>query len=851
MILGNGHGRESVSADGLHTAAGELPLKEPQNVAEHESSPPFAEVLLARRRGEESLVLTYSLPFPTPAEGWLGAYVLVPLSSGSATGYVVGVADREPEGEFQVRPILEVLDDSARLSPELVELGRWIASEYCADLAACLQAMVPAGAQEEVVTAYQAVSSADEPAPAQASLFGAEELEPEPSPLLVLLRASDGPLTTAEMESILGQKPSDSELAALIKEGLVRARHVLAPARSSRKTLLALQPVPGADVESLPKRASAQREILREILRRQEPLPLVDLEKRRAAARQLVEKGLARVTSIPVLRRPASHGVGASAATVRQTRHQCAAVAAINQAIDRRQGESALLHGITGSGKTEVYLSAISHALEVGGRAIVLVPEISLTPQTVGRFQARFGDRVAVLHSALGRGERLDEWTRARDGDASIVIGARSAVFAPVEDLRLIVIDEEHEASYKQNSTPRYNAREAALARGRQTGAAVVLGSATPSLESYLAAREGDHRLLVLPERVAGGGLPPVEIIDMRTQPYVRRQALVSEPLEAALRDTLDRGEQAILLLNRRGWAPFVLCRECGEAIRCADCDVSLTYHQRENLLRCHHCGHERPTPLVCSVCHSEHLHPMGTGAERAEQEVREFFPDARLQRMDRDTTREKGAHGRILSRFERGELDILIGTQMIAKGLDFPRVTLVGVLMADTGLHFPDFRAAEQTFCLLTQVSGRAGRGGLGGRVVVQTFSADHYAIEHAARHDYMGFYESEIELRRRHQYPPFSRLANVLSTDEDPFLAQRAAEAFATAAEATRPEEGRVSDANPAALSRLRGTYRFHVEMFAPAASLVAWCRNAWASTPEEFRKGLTIDVDPLSLL
>ncbi|MBD3177971.1 MAG: primosomal protein N', partial [Armatimonadia bacterium] len=756
---------------------------------------------MTRRRGEESLVLTYGLPRQAPEAGWLGAYVLVPLGGGFATGYVIGVTDQEPGGDFRVKRIEEVLDDSARLSAGLVELGRWMADEYCTDLASCLQAMVPAGAQEEVVVAYETADPQEPAAGGQASLFDAEELEPDPPPLLVTLRSADRPLTPADLQSILGRKVESDELDELLRQGSIRRRHVLAPARSSRKTLLALHPAPGADPSLLSNRAFAQREILEELLRRDEPITLIDLQSRRVAAQQLVEKGLAKVTSVPVLRRPASHAVGLPASGIEQTPDQRAAVEAINAAIDRRAGDSVVLYGVTGSGKTEVYLSAISHALESGGRAIALVPEISLTPQTVGRFQARFGNRVAVLHSALGSGERLDEWTRARDGDADIVIGARSAVFAPVSDLRLIVIDEEHEASYKQNSNPRYHARDTALARARQVGATVVLGSATPSLESYLSAREGHHRLLALPDRVAGGELPPVEVIDMRAEPYERRRALVSEPLEAALHETLTRGEQAILLLNRRGWSPFLLCRECGEAVRCNDCDVSLTYHQREDLLRCHHCGHERPTPRQCPVCDSEHLHPMGTGTERAEQEVREFLPEARIQRMDRDTTREKGAHGRILSRFERGELDVLIGTQMIAKGLDFPRVTLVGVLMADTGLHFPDFRAAEHTFCLLTQVSGRAGRSGLGGRVLVQTFGPDHYAIEMASRHDYPGFYEREIELRRRHEYPPFRRLANVLSVDEDPFLAQRAADAFAGAAGAELPAGGQVLGPSAAA--------------------------------------------------
>jgi len=809
----------------------------------------YANILLSRRRGEEGLTLTYSVPPALRGKDLLGAYVLVPLATGLATGYVVGLSHEPPEGEFEVKGIVDVLERSARLSEDLVRLGELTALRTCAALPECLQAMVPAGAQEDVKTAWQAAHPAST---GQAGLFGDEELPPEPNPVLDVLRGASEPLTVAEIKGVLGREVRERDLEALAGRGLARKRHVVVPARTSKKTLLALAPV-GTPVpeESVPARAHTQRALLEKLVTREEPIPLVDLARNRAVANALVQKGLARIVRISVLRRPTAAELKPAAVDLRHTDAQRAAIGAIAGAIDRRAGESFVLHGVTGSGKTEVYLAAIEHVLRAGGTAITLVPEISLTPQTVGRFRARFGDQVAVLHSALGSGERLDEWTRARDGEARIVIGARSAVFAPVSDLKLIVIDEEQEHSYKQNSAPRYHARDVALDRARLSGAALVLGSATPSLESYQAALDGRHRLLSLPDRVGGGQLPEVQVVDMREETWTRRTTLVSEGLSEALQETIAAGHQAILLLNRRGWSPFLLCKSCGEVIRCDDCDVSLTYHQRDRALRCHHCGFERGTPERCPTCGSQHVHTVGAGTERAEQEVRELVSGARVIRMDRDTTREKGAHGRILSAFERGAADILIGTQMIAKGLDFPRVTLVGVLLADTGLHFPDFRAGEFTFSLLAQVAGRAGRGPAGGSVIVQTFCPDHWAVEHAAEHDYAGFFEREIDVRRRSSYPPFSRMANVLASDEESFVAERASESFGAAAERSRPEGGRLLGPTPAAIHRLRGQYRFHCELFAPHDSLSEWAREALSETPEEHRRLLTVDIDPLSLL
>lgn len=825
----------------------------------HDAADPatlYAEVLLARRHGEESLCLTYAVPPELAADsaGLPGAYVLVPLGNGLATGWVIRLATEPPEGEFAVKPVHEVLAGSARLSEDLMRLGEWLAEWTCTPLAICFQTMIPAGAQEEVTVAYEAAEPGA--AQGQASLFEADDMADSHDPVLALFATVDEPLTLGEVRAIVGRELPERTLEAHVRAGRLRARHIVVPARTSRKTLLGLERVGTPEevllhAKALVRKAKAQAEILEQLARCEEPLLLIDLEKRRVAAQALVTRGLARVVRVPVLRRPAASTVGTGKRRFEATPAQRSAVEALRAAIDRRAGESFVLYGVTGSGKTEVYLDAIEHALAQGGRAIVLVPEIALTPQTVGRFQARFGERVAVLHSQLGMGERHDEWTRARDGEADIVIGARSAVFAPVQDLRLIVLDEEHERSYKQESSPRYHARDVALRRARLSGAALVLGSATPSVESYHAALTGEHGLLRLPDRVGGGTLPSVEIVDLRRQTRARRDALVSEPLSGLLTETLAREEQAILLLNRRGWSPFLLCQECGEVVRCHQCDVSLTYHQRDAMLRCHHCGHEEGLLECCPACKSRHVRAMGTGTERAEREVREFVPDARVIRMDRDTTREKGSHARLLSRFERGEADILIGTQMIAKGLDFPRVTLVGVILADVGLHFPDFRAPEHTFSLLAQVAGRAGRGERPGRVVIQTFSADHWAIQTASRQDYQEFYGIESHSREEGLFPPFTRMANVLASDEDEFVAESVAEAFATVANGLTPEGGRLLGPAPCPIMKLRGKSRFHAELYAPRERLGEWVTRTLEGLAPDHRKLLQVDMDPLSLL
>lgn len=515
-------------------------------------------------------------------------------------------------------------------------------------------------------------------------------------------------------------------------------------------------------------------------------------------------------------------------------------------------GDTFLLYGVTGSGKTEVYLQAIARTLAEGKSAIMLVPEIALTPQTVARFRGRFGDRLALMHSTLSDGERFDEWQRLRDGEAWVAVGARSAVFAPLSNLGLIVLDEEHEASYKQESAPRYHARAVARQRARIEGAKVILGSATPGIETFYQASRQDIMRLDLPRRIADRPLPPVELVDMREELRAGNRKIFARSLLAALHEHLDRGEQAILLMNRRGYASFVLCRSCGESVSCPGCSVSLTYHKDHELLRCHMCNFAAVNPRRCPGCGSPYIRYFGAGTQQVAEAASELLPGARILRLDRDTTTRKDSHRMILEAFGRGEANVLIGTQMVAKGLDLPRVSLVGVVAADVALNLPDFRAAERTFQLITQVAGRAGRGDLPGRVIVQTYAPEHPSLVHARQHDYEGFYAREVADREALRYPPYHGLVNVVFSAESQTHAVGAAEA---AAAILRGAEG-LTVLGPAesAIAQIRGRYRVQVLLKAADLDL------ARSALREALRPGrlarpaglrILVDVDPVSML
>lgn len=533
------------------------------------------------------------------------------------------------------------------------------------------------------------------------------------------------------------------------------------------------------------------------------------------------------------------------------TDEQRAALKMICVSIDKFQNSIFLLHGVTASGKTEVYMQAISHVLKDNRSSIVLVPEISLTPQTIERFKSRFGDNVAVMHSGLVGSKRFHEYKRIEQGDARIVVGARSAIFAPVKNLGLIVVDEEHETSYKQEIVPRYHAREAAIKRAELAKCTVILGTATPLLESYYNAKEGKYKLIELTKRLKDKDLPAVSIIDMRRELYRRHYATVfSRPLREGIERVMAKREQAMLFLNRRGFSTFINCRQCGTVLRCKRCDSVMVYHYSKKKLVCHHCNWTKDPPDICPKCRGSYVKYFGMGTERVESELHRYFPDGKIDRMDTDTTKKKGSHDKILGKFKRHNINILVGTQMIAKGLDFPKVTLVGVVSADTTLNLPDFRASERTFSLLTQVAGRAGRGQEGGRVIIQTYTPEHYAITNASRHDYHSFYRREICARRELNLPPFTHLIRLMLRSRKEERVIKAANDLARVIR-NKMKSVKVLGPAPAVISKVRNQFRWNLILKVKDA-------DAAALKLKKILKGLkrpsgvimTVDVDPISV-
>ena len=589
--------------------------------------------------------------------------------------------------------------------------------------------------------------------------------------------------------------PALLDLAKAIKETsfctLAQALRLMFPAqmrgeRIAEKTqeiaVLTVDPAVRAQVLAAQKRAPKRAAILSLLMESEGgELPCETLRAKlgdvRPALNALREMGFVKLDKREVLRSPYGAMERLAAQDPQLTRQQQDVLDTLLPAVTAGKG-AFLLYGVTGSGKTEVFIRAVRHAAQLGKTAIVLVPEIALTPQMVMWFRSRFGEDAAVLHSLLSPGERYDEWRRIRRGEVRVVIGARSAIFAPLENVGLIIIDEEHEGSYIADNTPRYDARELARMRCEREGAALLLASATPSMRSFALAGRGDLTLLTMPRRVNNRPMPEVHVVDMRKELAQGNRSVFSGALLDGLKRCLDAGKQAILFVNRRGYSTFVSCRSCGYTVTCTQCDVSMTYHSAENTLRCHYCGQEQAVPTVCPECGSKYIKYFGTGTQRVEEEVKRFFPDIPVLRMDNDTTRQKDAHERIIGQFRRGEARILVGTQMIAKGLDFPNVTMVGIVAADAMLKLPDYRSAERTFQLLTQVAGRAGRADTPGEVFLQTYDPEHYAIETASRQDYRAFYEAEMVRRKRALYPPYTLIARLLYEADREADAQSAAE-------------------------------------------------------------------------
>jgi len=589
------------------------------------------------------------------------------------------------------------------------------------------------------------------------------------------------------------------------------------------------------------------------------PVPLAEAIRQttcsRSIAHELVKKGFAVIDEVEVRRDPLARFEILPSQPFKLTTAQESAYHAICRSLQEKPGSANspdvfLLHGVTGSGKTEVYLQSLAEAIRLGRRAIVLVPEIALTPQTIERFVSRFPNRVAVLHSQLSQGERFDEWHRIKRGEADVVIGPRSALFAPQPDLGLIIIDEEHEWTYKQSDmAPRYHARDAAVSLAELSGATVVLGSATPDVETYFQTNTGNYKLLQLPERIVHGEqapMPRVSIIDLREELKAENRSLFSRSLHRAIEQVLERRQQAILFLNRRGAATSIQCRNCGHVLICRQCEVPLSYHFTEDKLVCHHCNRVTPVPKICPQCMSRRIKYLGVGTQGLEQEARATFPRARFLRWDSDVIRQSNSHWEILSKFREHKADILIGTQMVAKGLDLPDVTLVGVISADTVLNLPDFRAAERTFQLLSQVAGRAGRGAAGGQVIIQSYSPAHYSLQAASAHDYLSFYETELTYRRQLNHPPYSRLANLMYSHTNDALCQRGAEKMKQLIIEERDARGignlDIIGPAPAFMHRIRGKYRW--QLIVRGSDLPIFLSYI------TFPNGWAIDIDPVGL-
>ena len=613
-------------------------------------------------------------------------------------------------------------------------------------------------------------------------------------------------------------------------------------------------------IKDIEKKAPKQKEVLKFLLENQNKDYIkTELAKKAGTypgtVNRLIEKGYIRSEEKIKRRKPYMEKKDSEEKSFEANKYQKKAIEKIEDNFFNSDfSQTYLLHGVTGSGKTEVYLQLVEKLLKENQGAIILVPEISLAPVMVRRFYSRFGDKIAVLHSNLSPGERYDEWLRLKNGKAKIAIGARSAIFAPVQNLGMIIIDEEHENSYKQGTYPYYHAREVGVKRAKILGIPLVLGSATPSLKSYYFAQKNYFKYLSLPERINKRDMPPVEIIDMRDEMKEGNLSIFSQKLKNNIEDALKRNEQILLFLNRRGYSSFALCRECGHVLRCENCDISLTYHNQENLLKCHYCDYQQEIPRFCPECGSEYIKKFGIGTEKLEEEVKKYFPEAEVDRMDIDTTTKKGAHRKILKKLEKNKTDILIGTQMITKGHDYPGISVVGVITADTILNLPDFRSAERTFQLITQVAGRTGRGDIKGEVIVQTYTPGHYSIQAARKHDYQKFYNKEIKLRNQLNYPPFSKLINIIIEGKKNEKVIRGANDLGSFFDNYQSEILELLGPSPAPIEKLRGKYRWQIIL---KFSKYNKRKHILDEIKEKFLPyklksvKFNIDVDPISML
>ncbi len=804
---------------------------------------------------------TYAIPAPLADAVVPGNRVVVPLRNRAMVGVVLELSERRPE-EHKIKEVAEVLDPLPALPPRLIELGRWLSNYYLAPVGEVFRAMLPPVVEVRQEREFTLTPAGRDYLAELASIGNRSEAQVTEQALLELIEVEGRPIRWGRA----GRLPGGQAAAArLLRRGQLETHEVTRHRKVRTQKIAAWNPdVPPELPFAAPKgkKAAAAQEALERIRRvltsERGPLPVGMLVEQAGVTRAMVER-FARQGKLKVWEESlaveedlfeANFTPPANVLNEEQKR----ALNEIHGWLEAGTFTVGLLYGVTGSGKTEVYLRAIEGALGRGRAAIVLVPEIALT-LWIGRLcRAMFGDRVAVLHSGLPDAERAREWWRVRRGEARVVVGTRSAIFAPLENLGLVIVDEEQESSYKQEETPRYHGRDTAIVRAKLENAVVVLGSATPSMESFHHARSGKYHLLQLETRVENRPLASVEVVDLREDfRQTHRAAPLSERLRAAITERLEAGTQALVLINRRGYSWFVLCRSCGAAVQCENCSISMTYHKRRELLVCHYCGYSRPVPKTCPKCESKHVYFVGEGAEQVEERLRELFSQARIARLDRDTARTKRQYQQVLGAFAAGKLDILVGTQMVAKGHDFQRVTLVGVVGIDTSLALPDFRASERTFQLLTQVAGRAGRGELPGTVLVETYYPEHYAIQCATRQDYVSFFEKELHFRRLMHYPPFTALANVIVRDRKIENAIRWSRQLAGFFAPLESRGVKVLGPAAAPLARLKREYRFQFLLKAPKRAELTRALAAgldFCAQKQIPESAVIVDVDPLSL-
>jgi primosomal protein N' (replication factor Y) (superfamily II helicase) len=832
--------------------------------APNQSVPLYAQVAFPVHLSKS---FTYRLPPSIQQVARVGSRVVAPLGAKPLTGYIVALLPRLRAGtslvESEIKEVAELLDVDPPLTSEVLEITRWVADYYAAPWGEVMRAALPAGIN---ATVEQIVSITPRGRAALSDLEVTSPANVRTSALRLL--DAEGDLDLGAFCLRIGATKTPQWLRELETEGLIerayRTRSTVT--RAKRRKAVRLIKSKGDNSEddesqAGDKRLTTLQQRAIEVLRaHQNTMAVSDLIKAarvsESVIRTLGKRGVVTEFEEDVRRDPLSRAELPDSEVFQLTNAQTGALQAIEERLSEKIFATLLLHGVTGSGKTEVYIRAMQAALDLNRGAMMLVPEIALTPILSRRLRAHFGGHIAIFHSSLSKGERFDEWSRLRSGEARVVLGTRSAVFAPVQNLGVIIIDEEQDSSYRQEESPFYHARDTAIVRAQKESAVVVLGSATPSLESFHNAKGGKYEYLHLPERVLNRPLARAEMIDMR-EVFARRKkpAVFSDELLTAINQTHDRNEQTIILLNRRGYSSFILCRSCGESINCPNCDVTLTYHQTDRILVCHYCNHHQRAPLQCPTCSSKYIYYVGEGTEQIEELLRQRFPTMRIGRIDRDTKSRRHQFEKTLLDFGKGELDLLVGTQMLAKGHDFPNVTLVGVVSVDAGLALPDFRAAERAFQLITQVAGRAGRGDLPGRVLIQTYHPHHYALRHACAQDYQGFYDEEIRHRRNHGYPPFVALALLLVRHKDAARANATAQQLRQAlVEANGDHACRVLGPAPAPFARLRGEHRVQLLIKSRSRKQMRAVIDAALQTLQKAGNDLrsvTVEIDPVSMM